>query len=112
MTALDTNLIAHHGRLARAYLASDPDVTFEQGEQALTAVVNEHVEALLCELERLADQDVVDMLASVDNALRNGSAMNNANLAFELLCERLGVDRDRLVFEPSRIGEIATGAGA
>jgi hypothetical protein len=62
---------------------------------------------LLVELERLTDQDVLDMLGSIDNALRNGSNMNNANLAFELLCERLGVDRDRLLFIPSRIGKIA-----
>jgi hypothetical protein len=53
------------------------------------------------------DQDVVDLLASIDNALRNGSNMNNANLAFDLLCERLGVDRDQLLFTPARIGEIA-----
>lgn len=107
MTNLDTNLITRHADLARQYLAGDPDVDLDRGEGALTAVVNEHVEALLCELERLADQDVVDMLGSIDNALRNGSYMNNANLAFELLCDRLGVDRDKLTFTPGRIGEIA-----
>lgn len=110
MTSLDTNLITLHADEARAYLAGDPDQDIERGETALKAVVDEHVDALLCELERLADQDVVDMLGSIDNALRNGSHMNNANLAFDLLCERLGVDRDKLVFDPQRIGEIAAEA--
>ncbi|MEU7170235.1 hypothetical protein ABZ949_01935 [Micromonospora tulbaghiae] len=40
------------------------------------------------------------LLAAVDNALRNGSYMTNANVAFNMLCDRLGVDRDRLVFDP------------
>lgn len=41
------------------------------------------------------------LLAAVDNALRNGSYMTGANLAFEMLCDRLGVDRDRLPeFDP------------
>ncbi|MFI2663359.1 hypothetical protein [Micromonospora carbonacea] len=44
--------------------------------------------------------DLLPMLAAVDNALRNGSHMTGGNLAFELLCDRLGVDRDRLVFRP------------
>jgi hypothetical protein len=39
------------------------------------------------------------LLAAVDNALRNGSYMNNANLAFEYLCDHLGVDRDSLIFD-------------
>lgn len=51
-------------------------------------------------LADLADTPLVTLLASVDNALRNGSDMSNANLAFELLCDRLGVDRDALVFDP------------
>jgi hypothetical protein len=84
MTDLDANLVAHDLSQARACLAADPDV----------------------ELERLTDQDVLDMLGSIDNALRNGSNMNNANLAFELLCERLGVNRETLVFAPDRIGQI------
>lgn len=44
--------------------------------------------------------DLPLILAAVDNALRNGSYMTGANLAFEMLCDRLGVDRDRLVFRP------------
>jgi hypothetical protein len=40
------------------------------------------------------------LLAAVDNALRNGSHMTGANLAFAILCERLAVDRDALVFDP------------
>jgi hypothetical protein len=40
------------------------------------------------------------LLAAVDSALRNGSYMTGANLAFGLLCERLGVDRDGLAFDP------------
>jgi hypothetical protein len=111
MTNLDTNLITRHATLARQYLANDPDVDIEYGEEALIAVVGEHVDALLVELERLTDQDVLDMLGSIDNALRNGSSMNNANLAFELLCERLDVDRERLQFAPDRIGEIAAEIG-
>lgn len=107
MTDLNTNLITLHAGEARAYLAGDPDQDVERGEAALTAVVNEHVDALLVELERLADQDVLDMLGSIDNALRNGSYMTNANLAMNLLCERLGVDRDKLVFVLGRVGEIA-----
>ncbi|GGM27850.1 hypothetical protein GCM10011608_10830 [Micromonospora sonchi] len=45
------------------------------------------------------DPHLPAILAAIDNALRNGSHMTGANLAFELLCERLGVDRDRLVFQ-------------
>jgi len=104
---IDTNLITHDASQARGYLAGDPDVDLDRGDASLKRVVEEHVDALLVELERLTDQDVVDMLGSIDNALRNGSSMNNANLAFDLLCERLGVDRDRLLFTPARIGEIA-----
>lgn len=54
-------------------------------------------------IDPLADLAAVPLealLASVDNALRNGSDMNNANLAFEVLCDRLGVDREALVFDP------------
>jgi len=39
------------------------------------------------------------LLAAVDNALRNGSYMTNANLAFEYLCDHLGVDRNSLIFD-------------
>lgn len=43
------------------------------------------------------DRDVLTAaLGWVDNALRNGSAMTRANLAFEVLCRQLGVDRDSL----------------
>jgi hypothetical protein len=44
--------------------------------------------------------DLLPMLAAVDNALRNGSHITGANLAFDMLCDRLGVDRDGLVFRP------------
>lgn len=40
------------------------------------------------------------LLAAVDNCLRTGSWMTGGNLAFALLCDRLGVDRDRLTFDP------------
>jgi hypothetical protein len=40
------------------------------------------------------------LLAAVDNALRNGSYMTGANLAFDMLCKDLGVDRDTLTFDP------------
>jgi len=41
------------------------------------------------------------LLAAIDNALRNGSYMTGANLAFEMLCDELGVDRDELpAFDP------------
>lgn len=40
------------------------------------------------------------LLAAIDNAVRNGSYMTGANLALDLLCDRLGVDRDRLKFRP------------
>lgn len=40
------------------------------------------------------------LLAAIGNALRNGSYMTGANLAFVMLCERLGVDDDALVFDP------------
>lgn len=36
------------------------------------------------------------LLSAVDNALTTGSHMTNANLAFEYLCERLGIDREWL----------------
>ncbi|PZG12947.1 hypothetical protein C1I95_24705 [Micromonospora craterilacus] len=44
--------------------------------------------------------DLAPLLASIDNALRNGSYMTGANLAFGRLCDRLGVDRDGLEFRP------------
>lgn len=50
-------------------------------------------------LADLAGTPLTTLLASVDNALTTGSDMNNANLAFLLLCERLGVDRDELVHD-------------
>lgn len=41
------------------------------------------------------------LLAAIDNALRNGSYMTGANLAFEYLCDDLGIDREALPpFEP------------
>lgn len=41
------------------------------------------------------------LLAAIDNALRNGSYMTGANLAFEYLCDDLGVNRDSLPpFDP------------
>lgn len=40
------------------------------------------------------------LLAAVDNCLRMGSHMNGGNYAMELLCDRLGVSRDQLVFDP------------
>lgn len=52
-------------------------------------------------LADLAGTPLESLLASVDNALTTGSRMNNANLAFLLLCDRLGVDRDALVFDPT-----------
>lgn len=49
---------------------------------------------------RAPQDDLAPLLAAIDNALRNGSYMTGANLAFALLCDRLGVDRDRLEFRP------------
>lgn len=40
------------------------------------------------------------MLAAIDNSLRNGSHMTGANLAFNMLCMALRVDRDSLEFDP------------
>jgi transcriptional regulator with XRE-family HTH domain len=41
------------------------------------------------------------LLSAIDNALRNGSYMTGANLAFEMLCDELGVVRDELpTFDP------------
>lgn len=40
------------------------------------------------------------LLASIDNALRTGSYMSNANLALEYLCLRMAVDREELAFDP------------
>ena len=61
-------------------------------------------------LADLAGTPLETLLASVDNALRNGSDMNNANLAFLLLCDRLGVDRDTLVFDRSWSTKSSTSA--
>lgn len=54
------------------------------------------------------------LLAAIDWALRTGSNMTNANLAMDLLCERLGVDRDRLKVDPvwSRPGASWTAPGS
>jgi hypothetical protein len=50
------------------------------------------------------------LLAAVHHSLTTGSRMTGANLALELLCARLGVDRDALVFRPGWLAERA-GAG-
>jgi len=45
------------------------------------------------------------LLSAIDNALRNGSYMTKANLAFDLLCEELGADRGDLpAFDPLEKG--------
>lgn len=49
---------------------------------------------------RPADDALPAILAAIDNALRNGSYMTGGNLALDMLCDRLNVDRDRLVFRP------------
>lgn len=42
------------------------------------------------------------LLAAIANALRNGSHMTNANLAFAYLCDALGIGEDDLPpFDPS-----------
>lgn len=41
------------------------------------------------------------LLSAIDNSLRTGSHMTGANLALDILCDDLGLERDRLpVFEP------------
>lgn len=50
--------------------------------------------------QRTLNRDELAELAAIDNALRNGSYMTGANLAFRYLCDRLGVDREALVFDP------------
>lgn len=51
---------------------------------------------------RLDDPDRVrTLIAAIDNALRNGSYVSGANLALDMLCDELGIDRDALpAFEP------------
>lgn len=49
--------------------------------------------------------DFRTLLAPIDNALRNGSYMTKANLALELLCEQVGVDRDGLAAVFARMKE-------
>ncbi len=44
--------------------------------------------------------DLLDELAAIDNALRNGSYMTNANIGMDRLCARFGIDRDALSFDP------------
>lgn len=55
-------------------------------------------------LNREADasrgRELRTLLAAIDNALRNGSYMTGANLALDILCERLDVERDDLEFDP------------
>ncbi|WP_328344645.1 hypothetical protein [Micromonospora sp. NBC_00421] len=58
-----------------------------------------HEDGRLCPPGR-ADDALPAILAAIDNALRNGSHMTGGNLALDLLCDRLNVDRDRLVFRP------------
>ena len=40
--------------------------------------------------------EAVEALYWIDNALRNGTKMTRANLAFEVLCNQLGVDPESL----------------
>lgn len=57
--------------------------------------------------ESAATDDLLALLGSIDNGLRNGSSMTNANLAFQLLCERLGVDRGALSFDNHAVHDVA-----
>ena len=41
------------------------------------------------------DTPTIDLLDQIDDTLRNGCAMTRANFCFDLLCERLGFDRDQ-----------------
>lgn len=69
----------------------------------------------------IADHRTRVLLSAIDNALRNGSYMTGANLAFDYLCEQLGVDQDHLPpFNPrwnqarlagGEAGRIGTNAG-
>jgi hypothetical protein len=43
-----------------------------------------------------ADDRTRILLSAIDNALRNGSYMTGANVAFNYLCDELGVERDSL----------------
>lgn len=57
---------------------------------------------------RPADTDPLPvLLASINNALTTGSYMTNANLAFELLCDYLTVDRNALTFDPKAAARIS-----
>lgn len=51
-------------------------------------------------LQALQRSDLLTWLAAIDNALRNGSHMTGANLAFHLLCSAAGVAEDVLEFNP------------
>jgi hypothetical protein len=55
----------------------------------------------------MPDSDLLALLGSIDNGLRNGSSMTNANLAFLLLCERLGVDPEALAFDNHAVHDVA-----
>jgi hypothetical protein len=53
MTDLDADLINRHAHLARGFLGNDPDVEQDAGYQAVRALADEDVPALLLELERV-----------------------------------------------------------
>lgn len=55
--------------------------------------------AVVPKIENVARMRI--LLASIDNALTTGSHMTGANLAFDMLCEELDINRERLRFDPT-----------
>jgi hypothetical protein len=76
-----------HGNKRYYKGAGTPFVSYDDAVRLFSRVVEE-------------PKSIETLLASIDNALRNGSYMTGANLAMDYLCEELGVDRDSLSFDP------------
>lgn len=58
-------------------------------------------------MAEIRSESIPLLLGSIDNALRTGGSMTTANLAFALLCDELGVDRRRLVFDVLAVNKLA-----
>lgn len=69
-TDYDADQINHRAALARAWLGDDPDVDLDKGADALRALADEDVPALLCALEEATVRDDTGYIRGLRAAVR------------------------------------------
>lgn len=70
ITDYDADQINHRATLARAWLADDPDVDVDKGVDALRALADEDVPALLCALQELTVRNDTGYVRGLRAAVR------------------------------------------